>query len=196
MSLFNTFAGSLRRKQRPTPPATFLAILLIVATFLAKRLAADEPRPPAPQFAGISQWLNSKPLTIESQRGKVVVLHFWTFDCINCQHNLPYYSRWRHDFAEKDVQIIGVHTPETSDEADAQQVASHVKQLGIEYPVAIDGNRATWAAYNNRVWPSVYLIDKQGRIRYRWDGELEYQDAGGDKLVRVKIEALLAEPGL
>jgi thiol-disulfide isomerase/thioredoxin len=175
------------------------AILIAICTLAAARMPnafAAEPQlqaPPAPPFAGVSRWLNTNPLTIESQRGKVVVLHFWTFGCVNCQHNLPYYNRWRHDYAEKDVQIIGVHTPETTDEADAQQVAAHVKQLGIEYPVAIDGDHATWDAYKNRVWPSIFLIDKRGRIRDRWDGELEYQEAGGDKRLRSEIQELLAE---
>jgi peroxiredoxin len=194
-----TIVDSCGGHKRLTSPTTAFAICLFSTAFLTNQLAADEPQPAAPQapeFAGVSQWLNSNPLTIESLRGKVVVIHFWTFDCINCQHNLPYYSRWRHDFAEKDVQIIGVHTPETTDEADMQQLVSHVKQLGITYPVAVDGDHATWKAYNNRYWPSIYLIDKQGRIRYRWDGELENGDAASDKLIRVKIEALIAEPGL
>jgi thiol-disulfide isomerase/thioredoxin len=150
--LTNALIRSRRSGGTLSPFLTF-AIVSLSTALMTTPLSADEPPSPAPmapQLAGISQWLNSNPLTIESQRGKVVVLHFWTFGCINCQHNLPYYSRWRHDFAEKDVQIIGVHTPETTDEADPQHVASHVRQLGITYPVAVDGDHATWEAYNNR----------------------------------------------
>jgi thiol-disulfide isomerase/thioredoxin len=164
----NVYVGG-RRHCTGSWPALMVAISSLGAAFLANPLAADEPQtqaPMAPQLVGISHWLNSDRLTLESQRGKVVVVHFWTFGCINCQHNLPYYNGWRHDFSEKEVQIIGIHTPETTDEADEKQVASHINQFGIQYPVAVDGGRATWEAYNNRYWPSIYLIDKQGRIRY------------------------------
>lgn len=149
--------------------------------------------PLAPEPVGITRWINSDPLTLESQRGKVVVLHFWTFGCINCQHNLPYYNQWREDFPAGSLQIVGVHTPESSGEADIESVVAHVKQLGIIYPVAVDNERATWQAYKNRYWPSIYLIDKTGRVRSHWDGELEYQNAGGDKKMRANIEQLLAE---
>jgi len=108
---------------------------------------------------------------------------------------LPYYNKWQTDFAGDDVQIIGVHTPETSNEADPNNVTAQVKKLGIKYPVAVDGASATWKAYDNHYWPSIYLIDRQGRIRYHWDGELEYQAAGGDAILRGKIKELLAEPG-
>jgi peroxiredoxin len=167
------------------------------ATILA-RLHGEEassPQPPAPNLTKIGVWINSKPLTLSGQRGKVVVLHFWTFGCINCRRNLPYYNRWREGFAEDELQIIGVHTPDTVGEADEAQLISQVEELGIKYPVAVDNDRATWKAYQNRYWPSIYLIDKQGRIRFRWDGELEHDAAGGDKLVRAKVQELLAEAG-
>lgn len=178
-----------------------LCVLLVGATavwvvLMASTLTAGEPssmEQKAPELAGITQWINSKPLALKNLRGKVVVLHFWTFGCINCRHNLPYYNRWQTDFAKDDVQIIGVHTPETAGEADEQHVRMRVGELGIKYPVAVDNDSATWKAYKNRYWPSIYLIDKQGQVRYRWDGELEYQDSGGDKSTRAKIKALLAE---
>jgi thiol-disulfide isomerase/thioredoxin len=173
-----------------------VAFSSLAAAVMASPSSAEEPSSPAPmapQFAGISQWLNSNPLTIESQRGKVVVLHFWTFGCINCQHNLPFYDDWQKRYANKNLLIIGVHTPETESESVADNVVAQVKQLGITYPVAVDTDKATWQAYENRYWPSIYLIDKSGRIRYRWEGELEYQKVGGDKTVRAIIEQLLAE---
>lgn len=169
----------------------------ICVALVANALTAGEPKSleqKAPKLSGITQWINSKPLALKDLRGKVVVLHFWTFGCINCRHNLPYYNRWQVDFEKDDVQIIGVHTPETAGEADEKNVRTHVGELGIKYPVAIDNDSTTWKAYRNRYWPSIYLIDKQGQVRYRWDGELEYQDAGGDRLMRTKIKALLAEP--
>lgn len=186
--------GRLARRQ--AHPLLFLAATGLLAVLVVRHLAGKEPRQPAPkapELAEIDQWINSDGLKLADQKGKVVVLHFWTFGCINCQHNLPYYNTWQADFAKKGVRIIGVHTPETSVEADPKNVRKEVKKLKIEYPVAVDGKGATWKAYQNRFWPSVYVIDKQGKIRYRWEGELEYQGAGGDKAVRAKIKELLAE---
>jgi peroxiredoxin len=173
-----------------------LAILL--SFFVVTKLLGQQPQAsmhPAPELTKIDHWINSDGLNLADQKGKVVVLHFWTFGCINCQHNLPYYNQWRDDFADSEVQIIGVHTPETSNEADFNNIAAEVKKLGIKYPVAVDTAAATWKAYDNHYWPSIYLIDKRGQIRFRWDGELEYQSAGGDKLLRAKIKELLAESG-
>ena len=158
--------------------------------------SAEEPQAATRQAAeltGIGEWMNSDGITLAGQKGKVVVLHFWAFSCINCQRNLPRYNQWRKDFAAEKVAIIGVHTPETAAEADPQNVAAQVKKRNITYPVAIDKDGATWKAYENRYWPTVYLIDKQGRLRYRWEGELEYRRAGGDKTVRAIIAELLAE---
>ena len=173
------------------------ATLVMLGIFVVKLSAsADLARTPqAPEPTGVVQWINSEPLTLKSQRGKVVVFHFWTFGCINCQRNLPFYNQWRKDFPSDKLQIIGVHTPEFDREAAPQNVASAVKERKIKYPVAVDSERKTWRAYGNRYWPAIYLIDQRGRVRYRWDGELEYQDAGGDKLMRSKIKALLAEAG-
>lgn len=167
-----------------------------LAGFIATKLYAvedDATTPAAPELAGISRWINSQPLALENLRGKVVVLHFWTFGCINCRHNLPYYNRWRKDFPVDQLEIIGVHTPEFDQEADLNNVAQEVKRLGIEYPVAVDNDRAAWRAYKNRYWPAIYLIDRTGHVRYRWDGELEYEHAGGDKILRDRINRLLAE---
>ncbi len=168
---------NLNRKMMRCVCVLLVRASVVWATFVANTLTAEEPKSieqKAPELARITQWINSKPLALKDLRGKVVVLHFWTFGCINCQHNLPYYNRWRTDFAKDDVQIIGVHTPETTGEADEKNVRKR-------------------EAYKNRYWPSIYLIDKQGQVRYRWDGELEYRDSGGDKTMRTKIKALLAE---
>src|SRR5882757_2662477 len=112
---------------------------IVLAIIIVTNLPADQtqdPMRPAPELTHIDQWINSDGFTLASQKGKVVVLHFWTFGCINCQHNLPYYNKWQTDFAGDDVQIIGVHTPETSNEADPNNVTAQVKKLGIKYPVA------------------------------------------------------------
>ena len=175
----------------------FLISAALASALVVKYLYGQEPQTllqKAPELTGIGQWINSDGLKLADQKGKVVVLHFWTFGCINCQHNLPYYNKWQEDLAKENVQIIGVHTPETSGEADPKNVATQVKKLRINYPVAVDPESATWKAFENHYWPSIYLIDKEGRIRYCWDGELEHQDAGGDKTLRAKIKELLAEP--
>jgi thiol-disulfide isomerase/thioredoxin len=171
------------------------ATIAVLGVVVAKVSAENDstPAPQAPEPTGIVEWINSEPLTLKSQQGKVVVLHFWTFGCINCQRNLPFYNQWRKAFPSDKLQIIGVHTPEFDHEADPTNVASAVKERKIKYPVAIDSERKTWRAYGNRYWPEIYLIDKRGRVRYRWNGKLEYQDAGGDKLLRSGIKALLAE---
>ena len=168
----------------------------LLSGFAVRHLPAKELQridQKAPELTQIDHWINTDGLKLADQKGKVVVLHFWTFGCINCQHNLPYYNKWQAEFAKEDLQIIGVHTPETKPEADPKTVAAQVAKRKIKYPVAIDTDGATWKAYENRFWPSIYLIDKQGQIRYRWEGELEYQNAGGDKLVRAKIKELLAD---
>lgn len=167
------------------------AIMLLIG---ALNLAGEEPKPAeAPALSQAGPWFNSPGLELKDQRGKVVVLHFWTFGCINCQRNLPYYNAWATDFAKEPLVIVGVHTPESDVEADLKILPRQIKQRKIEYPVVVDAKSATWKAYNNRYWPTIYLIDKQGRIRQRWEGELEFNDAGGDKKMRTAIQALLAE---
>ena len=121
------------------------------------------------------------------------MLHFWTFGCINCQRNLPLYNAWQKDFVGKDLQIIGVHTPETDDEAKAENIVAQVKKRHIEYPAAFDRDGDSWRAYGNRYWPAVYLIDRHGKVRFRWEGELESNGAGGDSIMRRRIQSLLAE---
>jgi thiol-disulfide isomerase/thioredoxin len=187
----NHYGSQIRRK---TPLLLLLGAASLLAVFAVRHVPAKEleqMQQKAPELTQIEHWINSDGLKLADQKGKVVALHFWTFGCINCQHNLPYYNKWQADFANEDVQIIGVHTPETRGEADPKTVAAQVARLKIKYPVAIDTDGATWKAYHNRYWPSIYLIDKQGQLRYRWEGELEFQDAGGDKLLRAKIKELL-----
>jgi peroxiredoxin len=174
----------------------FLISAPLLLALVVRHLTGMEPQEmnrKAPELTQIDRWINSDGLKLADQKGKVVVLHFWTYACINCQHNLPYYNKWQEDFAKEDVQIIGVHTPETNGEADPKNVSAEIKKLNIKFPVAVDLDSATWKAYDNHYWPSIYLIDKQGLIRYRWDGELEYQNAGGDRILRGKIKELLAE---
>jgi peroxiredoxin len=148
---------------------------------------------PAPELKGIDEWINSKPTSLKDLRGKVVVLHFWAFGWINCIRNYPWYTGWHEDFAEKGLVVLGVHTPETEQEKKIEKVRQKVKDNGMKYPIAVDGAGKTWQAWDNRWWPSVYLIDKQGNVRYRWDGELNWKETKGEEIMRKKIEELLAE---
>lgn len=129
---------------------------------------------PAPQFAGLTNWINSKPLTLSSLKGKVVLVDFWTFSCINCIRTLPYLEKWYQTYASKGLVIVGVNTPEFAFEHDPTNVQAAVAKDGIKYPVALDNNDDTWNAYNNDSWPADYLIDKNGNIRYVSLGEGDY----------------------
>lgn len=148
-----------------------------------------------PELTG-GVWLNvprgTKP-TLKSRRGRVTVVHFWTFACINCKRNLSFYAQWQNRFASRGLQVIGVHTPETESERNVTNVVQKVKELRITYPVLIDQDTQNWKRWNQRYWPTVYLIDKQGRARLAWEGELEYQGRGGTAKLTAMIEKLLQE---
>jgi cytochrome c biogenesis protein CcdA/thiol-disulfide isomerase/thioredoxin len=141
----------------------------------------------APNFTGIDHWLNSPPLTISQLRGKVVLVDFWTYSCINCLRTLPHVTSWYNAYASQGFVVVGVHSPEFAFEKDTANVAQAIQQNGITYPVAQDNELATWNAYNNEYWPAEYLIDAQGRIREETFGE------GGYDTTEKNIQALLAE---
>lgn len=128
----------------------------------------------APEFTGISTWINSQPLTMEQLRGKVVLVDFWTYSCINCVRTLPYLKKWYANYINKGFVIVGVHTPEFEFEKNATNVQEAIKRFNIIYPVALDNEYKTWNNFNNRYWPAHYLIDKEGIIRYIHFGEGEY----------------------
>lgn len=129
----------------------------------------------APPLLGATQWLNSPPLTIESLRGKVVLVDFWTYSCINCLRTLPYLKAWNEKYRDQGLVIIGVHAPEFAFEKDQHNVERAIHDLGITYPVAMDNDFAIWNAYKNEYWPAHYLIDAQGIIRHQHFGEGAYQ---------------------
>jgi cytochrome c biogenesis protein CcdA/thiol-disulfide isomerase/thioredoxin len=132
---------------------------------------------PAPDFQGIAAWLNTPggaPLTIRSLRGKVVLVDFWTYSCINCQRSLPYVEAWYQRYQADGLVVVGVHTPEFAFEHVVSNVRSAVQQFGITYPVAVDNSYDTWNAYSNEYWPADYLIDASGNVRYESFGEGEY----------------------
>jgi thiol-disulfide isomerase/thioredoxin len=144
----------------------------------------------APPFTGISAWLNTpgnKPLTLQSLRGKVVLVDFWTYSCINCRRSLPHVEAWYRDYAKYGLVVVGVHTPEFAFEHVVSNVSSAAKGLGVRYPIAIDNNYGTWDAYGNQYWPAEYLIDQQGVIRREEFGEGNY--AGTETAIRALLEA-------
>jgi cytochrome c biogenesis protein CcdA/thiol-disulfide isomerase/thioredoxin len=128
----------------------------------------------APEVQGIAQWINSEPLTVRGLRGKVVLIDFWTYSCINCLRTLPHIKAWDRAYRDDGLAIIGVHSPEFAFERVPGNVRTAVRRLGIRYPVALDNDFATWRAYANEYWPAKYLIDRNGRVRYFHFGEGEY----------------------
>jgi cytochrome c biogenesis protein CcdA/thiol-disulfide isomerase/thioredoxin len=130
-----------------------------------------------PELNGAVAWLNSAPLTRESLRGKVVLIDFWTYSCINCLRALPYVEAWSETYKDADLVVIGVHTPEFAFEKDRSNVQKAVRDLKVSYPVAIDSDYKIWQAFNNQYWPAHYFIDGKGRIRYHHFGEGEYDES-------------------
>ena len=133
-------------------------------------------RPSAPLLAGATHWFNSPPLNNEMLRGKVVLVDFWTYSCINCLRTLPYLKAWNEKYRDQGLVIIGVHAPEFAFEKDVHNVEQAIRDLGITYPVAMDNQFAIWKAYHNQYWPAHYLIDAQGRIRDQHFGEGAYRE--------------------
>jgi cytochrome c biogenesis protein CcdA/thiol-disulfide isomerase/thioredoxin len=143
----------------------------------------------APELKNIAAWINSDPQTIESLKGRVVLVDFWTYSCINCQRTQPYLNAWYDKYKDDGFVILGVHAPEFAFEKVTENVQKAVVDASIKYPVALDNNFSTWQAYENRFWPAKYLIDKDGQVRYTHFGEGDY-----DKTEET-IQTLLKESG-
>lgn len=141
----------------------------------------------APELARISGYINTDAIKLEDLRGKVVLVDFWTYSCINCIRTIPYLNAWHDKYAEQGLVIVGVHTPEFEFEKDYDNVKAAVEKFGIKYPVAQDNDKGTWSAYENRYWPRKYLVDTEGYIRYDHIGEGKYAET--EKV----IQSLLAE---
>jgi cytochrome c biogenesis protein CcdA/thiol-disulfide isomerase/thioredoxin len=144
---------------------------------------------PAPELSGITAWINSPPTTLAQLRGRVVLVHFWTFGCINCIHVQPYVKAWFERYAGDGFVVLGVHTPELSFERDVDNVREAVAKADVRFPVAFDPDYTTWNAYRNSYWPAFYFVDKSGHIRHVHFGEGDYE--GSEAVIR----ELLAEPG-
>ena len=129
---------------------------------------------PAPEFAGVTEWLNTKPLTIAALRGNVVLIDFWTYSCINCLRTLPHVEAWAARYRQAGLVVVGVHTPEFAFEHVPANVKANAHRLGVRYPIAIDNAYGTWNAWGNQYWPAEYLIDRNGRVREAHFGEGDY----------------------
>lgn len=163
-----------------------ILILVLISSGILFALPKKFTQKPAPSIAG-KQWLNSVPLTLAGLKGKVVMVEFWTYGCYNCVNVEPYVKQWYGRYKDKGFEVVAVHSPEFSHERKLDNVQAYVVQKGIKYPVVIDNDFAIWRRYSNHYWPAMYLIDKQGQIRYRHIGEGRYQQT--EKM----IQALLAE---
>ncbi|MDR6927620.1 MULTISPECIES: cytochrome c biogenesis protein DipZ [Pseudomonas] len=160
----------------------------VVDYFVSKVKAdtMDNAQGAMPSINGAVEWLNSPALTNESLKGKVVLVDFWTYDCINCQHTLPYVKDWAKKYEKDGLVVIGVHTPEYGFERIIDNVKEQVKKLGITYPVAIDNNYAIWRNFDNQYWPAHYLIDAKGQVRYTHFGEGSYDTQ--EKVIQQLLE--------
>ncbi|MGF7116580.1 cytochrome c biogenesis protein CcdA/thiol-disulfide isomerase/thioredoxin [Pseudomonas laurylsulfatiphila] len=161
-----------------------------VVDYLVSKVQADSTMGNAqgamPSLSGAVDWINSPALTNEALKGKVVLVDFWTFDCINCKHTLPYVKDWAKKYEKDGLVVIGVHTPEYGFERIIDNVRDKVKEYGITYPVAIDNNYAIWRNFDNQYWPAHYIIDAKGQVRYTHFGEGSYDTQ--EKVIQQLLE--------
>jgi cytochrome c biogenesis protein CcdA/thiol-disulfide isomerase/thioredoxin len=141
----------------------------------------------APDFTGVTQWLNSKPLSLHGLRGRVVLIDFWTYTCINCLRTLPYLRAWDERYRDRGLTIVGVHTPEFDFEKDTGNVRAAIARNHLRYPVAQDNDYGTWSAWGNQYWPAKYLIDTEGKVRYAHFGEGDYDET--EQAIRALLPA-------
>ncbi len=161
-------------------------VLLLTGTVVLYQVWAQEnpdegrllPRLyPAPEFTGLTHWINSSKIrSMRELRGKVVLIDFWTFGCINCIHTFPYVQKWHEDYKDRGLVVLGIHAPEFNYERKLGNVIAAVKRFGLTFPVAIDNDFKLWRAYKNRFWPAFYLVDKEGIVRYMHFGEGRYRE--------------------
>ena len=162
-----------------------LPLLILVVMFVSFATAhsgkpSESPLPtlyPAPEFSGLSNWINSKEIdSMQELRGKVVLVDFWTYSCFNCVNTFPYVQSWHEKFADQGLVVLGIHAPEFDFERNSKNVQNAVKKHGLTYPIALDNGFKLWRAYKNRYWPAFYLIDKEGMVRYTHFGEGRYKE--------------------
>ena len=173
--------------------ALAVAITAAVAAPSSAQYLKSRNTAPVPELRNVTEWINSEPLTMRELRGKVVLVHFWTNGCYNCRNNYGHYRAWQERYKDKDVVMVGIHTPETPGEHEIARIKAQAETNGLKFPIAVDNQGANWKAWNNRVWPTVYVVDRRGVVRYGWEGELSYQGADGEERIRKLVDELLAE---
>lgn len=149
--------------------------------------------PLAPELVDSGYWVSTDHPTLQSLRGQVVLVHFYAFQCHNCVANFGHYKRWDESLRKKGVRLIGIQTPETEAERSPEKVIGAAKKEGFQFPVLIDVQSKNWAVWGNTMWPTVYVIDKKGYIRFWWQGELNWQGATVDQRIEKVVEQLLSE---
>ena len=149
--------------------------------------------PMAPELATETEWINSKPMTLKSLRGKVVLVHFYAFECHNCHANFEIYRRWHKKWQDQGVVVIGIQSPETKRERDIEAVRRAAEERHLDFPIIMDRDMKNWNAWSNTMWPTVYVIDKHGYLRHWWQGELNWEGATGDKVIEQIVESALSE---
>lgn len=161
--------------------------LFVAAMMSATPIGGKLQRKTGPSLSGANNWLNSQPLTLESLRGKVVLIDFWTYTCINWRRTLPYIRAWETKYKDQGLVVIGVHTPEFSFEQKSDNVVWAIHDMHIGYPVAIDNQYDIWRSFENNYWPALYLSDAKGKIKYQKFGEGDYAE------IELQIQRLLKE---
>ena len=172
-----------------------LVVVVVCGGYANSIFTPDLPRPSfepvtdsaaaAPDFAS-GTWINSEPLTLKSLQGRVVLIEFWTFACYNCRNTLPFVKRWHEQYADKGLTIVGVHSPELPEERNLDNVRREVASLGLRYAIVTDNDYKTWEAYKVSAWPTIFVLDKTGHVRWRHVGEGAYDEC------EQQIKALLA----
>ena len=178
----------LRSKQAWMSFVVLLTVMLIVFAMRYRDVANTEVDTLAPEFTGIEHWVNSSPLTMQKLRGKVVIVEFWASTCVNCLHALPHSQQWYDRYKDQGLVVVGVHTPEFDSERSFESMQRAMQQVQINFPVAQDNQRATWNAYHNQYWPTLYLIDRRGHVVMRHVGEGDYADT--EQLMRELLSAV------
>ena len=158
----------------------------LIAALLSSGQGISDLARSAPEISA-QAWINTEPKHLVDLTGKVTLLEFWTLGCYNCRNVEPHVKEWHRKYSDRGLVVIGVHSPETLAERDVATVKRYVREHGISYPVAIDGDFATWRRYGNSAWPAIYLIDRQGKIRFSHVGEGRYAETERE------IETLLGE---
>ena len=186
---YDSFTGQVKIGPQKAPIAKAAIALMLLLFAVVLLLSACTGPEAAPEFQGIEGWINSGPLSLEDLRGRVVLVDFWTYSCVNCIRTFPYLKEWHRKYSAYGLVIVGIHTPEFGFEKLRENVESAVESHGLEYPIAQDNDYRTWNAYANNAWPAKYLIDRQGELRYHHLGEGSYTET--EEVIR----ELLSESG-